>query len=174
LFHWKIKHRSGLNGHSFGGYESYLIATQTNRFATVVAGNGWTDLVSASLYLGPTLNIPDFYRAEYDQLRIGKSLFEDMNAYLDNSPVLLAQKVTTPVLGWVGKEDRHVNALQGQEFYFALRRLGKEEVLLRYNDEGHNLYNNKSQEDLTLRIQQWFDRYLKNGPIKDWMIPTED
>lgn len=164
----------GLIGHSFGGYESYLIATQTNRFATVVAGNGWTDLVSASLYLGPTLSIPDLYRAEYDQLRIGKSLFEDMNAYLNNSPVLLAQKVSTPVLGWVGKEDRHVNAWQGHEFYFALRRLRKDGVFLQYNDEGHNLNSNKSQEDLTLRIQQWFDRYLENGPIKDWMIQTKD
>ncbi|WP_426486102.1 S9 family peptidase [Flavobacterium sp. 2] len=164
----------GLIGHSFGGYEVDLIITQTDRFATAVAGAGWTDLISSYLYMGPTLSRPDFYRCEFDQLRIGKSLFENKNAYLENSPVLLSENVSTPLLAWTGKEDRHVNALQTQEFYFALRRLNKEHVMLIYPTEGHNLRNNTSQEDLTLRIQQWFDHFLKGSIKEEWMSPKID
>ncbi len=159
----------GLIGHSFGGYETDLIITQTGRFAAAVSGAAWTDLVSSYLYVGTTFNRPDFYRAEYDQLRIGKSLFEDTTPYLKNSPVLQASSVTTPLLAWTGGEDTHVHYLQSKEFYMALRRLGKEHILLVYPHEGHNLTQRKNQKDLSSRIDQWFGHYLKNEPPKDWM-----
>ncbi|MDL2141659.1 prolyl oligopeptidase family serine peptidase [Flavobacterium tructae] len=159
----------GLIGHSFGGYETDLIITQTGRFAAAVSGAAWTDLVSSYLYVGTTFNRPDFYRAEYDQLRIGKSLFEDTTPYLKNSPVLQASNVTTPLLGWTGSEDTHVHYLQSKEFYMALRRLGKEHILLVYPREGHNLTRKENQKDLSSRIDQWFGHYLKNEPPRDWM-----
>lgn len=159
----------GLIGHSFGGYETDLIITQTGRFAAAVSGSAWTDLVSSYLYVGTTLNRPDFYRTEYDQLRIGRSLFEDTASYLKNSPVLQASHVSTPLLGWTGAEDTHVHYLQSKEFYMALRRLGKEHVLLVYPQEGHNLTQRKNQKDLSNRIDQWFGHYLKNEPEKDWI-----
>ncbi|WP_281323473.1 S9 family peptidase [Flavobacterium aestivum] len=159
----------GLNGHSFGGYETDLIITQTDRFATAVSGAAWTDLISSYLYVGGTFKRPDFYRAEHDQLRIGKSLFEDTESYLKNSPVLQAANVTTPLLGWTGEDDRHIHSLQSMEFYMALRRLGKTHTLLVYPEEGHNLEQRKNQKDLTKRIGQWFDYYLKNGKQQQWM-----
>lgn len=159
----------GLIGHSFGGYETDLIITQTDRFATAVSGSAWTDLISSYLYVGVTFKIPDFYRAEYDQLRIGKSLFEDTESYLKNSPVLQAANVKTPLLGWTGEEDRHINYLQSMEFYLALRRLNKEHTLLVYPEEKHTLWKPENQKDLNLRIEQWFNYYLKNEPIQSWM-----
>jgi dipeptidyl aminopeptidase/acylaminoacyl peptidase len=159
----------GLIGHSFGGYETDLIITQTDRFAAAVSGAAWTDLVSSYLYVGATFRRPDFYRAEHDQVRIGKSLFEDTDLYLKNSPVLQAVNVTTPLLGWTGEEDRHIHSLQSMEFYMALRRLGKTHTLLVYPGEQHNLDQRKNQKDLTERIGQWFDYYLKNGKKQQWM-----
>ncbi len=159
----------GIMGHSFGGYETDLIITQTNSFAAAVAGSAWTDLISGYLYVGATFRRPDFYRAEHDQLRIGKSLYEDTESYLKNSPVLQASNVTTPLLGWTGEEDRHIHSLQSMEFYMALRRLGKTHTLLVYPEEGHNLEQRKNQKDLTQRIGQWFDYYLKNGKLHQWM-----
>lgn len=164
----------GLMGHSFGGYETNLIITQTDRFAAAISGAGWSDIVSAYLYMGTTLALADYYRTESDQLRIGKSLFESRDVYLDHSPVLHAENVSTPLLSWTGKNDTHVNALQSHEFYFALRRLNKEHIMLVFPNEAHNLTGTLSQEDMTLKVQQWFDRYLKNGPVKDWMLPKMD
>lgn len=159
----------GLIGHSFGGYETDLIITQTGRFAAAVAGAAFTDLVSTYLYVGPSFRRPDFFRAENHQLRIGKSLYEDMPSYLQNSPVLLAAGVTTPLLGWVGEEDRHVNAMQTMEFYLALRRLNKEHTLLVYPKEAHEIRGRENKIDLSRRIMQWFDFYLKDGRKMDWM-----
>lgn len=159
----------GLIGHSFGGYETDLIITQTGRFAAAVAGAAFTDLVSTYLYVGPSFRRPDFFRAENHQIRIGKSLYEDMPSYLQNSPVLLAAGVTTPLLGWVGEEDRHVNAMQTMEFYLALRRLNKEHTLLVYPKEAHEIRGRENKIDLSRRIMQWFDFYLKDGRKMDWM-----
>lgn len=159
----------GLTGSSFGGYETDLVITQTDRFATAVAGLAWTDLVSAYLYVGSMFKRPDFFRAENHQLRIGKSLFEDLPAYLKNSPVLLADKVKTPLLGWVGENDRHVNSSHSMEFYLALRRANKEHTLLVYPGEEHGLEKKENATDLSIRIMQWFDYYLKDGKKQDWM-----
>ncbi len=160
----------GLTGHSFGGYETDLIITQTNRFATAVSGAAWTDLVSSYLYVGATFRRPDFYRGEYDQWRIGKSLFEDTQSYLKNSPVLLAGNVKTPLLAWAGEDDRHIHSLQSMEFYMALRRLGKTHTLLVYPEEGHNLHQGKNQKDLSERVEQWFGYYLKDEKPSEWMV----
>ena len=161
--------RIGLIGHSFGGYEVDLIITQTDRFATAVAGSAWTDLISSYLYVSGSRKQPDFYRAEKDQIRIGKSLFEDMQSYLKNSPVLLASNVKTPLLGWVGEEDRHIHSMQSMEFYLALRRLNKEHTLLVYPNEEHNIIIKNNAEDLNVRIAQWFNYYLKDEAKQDWM-----
>jgi dipeptidyl aminopeptidase/acylaminoacyl peptidase len=159
----------GLIGHSFGGYTTDLIITQTDRFATAVAGAAWTDLISSYLYVGTTFYRPDFYRAEHDQLRIGQSLFEDTESYLKNSPVLQASNVKTPLLAWTGEQDRHIHYLQSMEFYLALRRLNKTHTLLVYPDEEHTLWKPKNQKDLTLRVEQWFNYYLKNETFHSWM-----
>lgn len=92
-----------------------------------------------------------------------------MTSYLQNSPVLQAAQVSTPLLGWVGEEDRHVNALQSMEFYLALRRLKKEHTMLVYPNETHEIRTKKNKIDLSMRVMQWFDFYLKNGKKMDWM-----
>lgn len=159
----------GITGHSFGGYETDLIITQTDRFAAAVAGAAWTDLVSAYLYIGPLFRKPNFFRAENHQIRIGKSLYQDMHSYLNNSPVLLAADIKTPLLGWAGEEDRQIHSLQSLEFYLALRRLNKEHTLLIYPGEEHQISSKKNAIDLSLRIIKWFDYYLKNAPQEEWM-----
>ncbi len=153
--------RIGLTGHSFGGFETDYIITKTNRFAAAVAGGAITHLVSSYLNYNSNYATSEFYRYEMDQERIGVSLFEDTISYLNNSPVLLAQKVTTPLLAWTGEEDKQVHYFQSIEFYFALRRLKKEHTLLIYPAESHTIIDKKNQADLTKRIEAWFAKYLQ-------------
>jgi dipeptidyl aminopeptidase/acylaminoacyl peptidase len=159
----------GLIGHSFGGYEVDLIITQTHRFAAAVAGAAVTDLISAYLYDGPLFRRPDYFRTENHQFRIGSSLYDDMPAFLNNSPVLLAGNVQTPLLAWAGEEDRQVHTFQSMEFYLALRRLNKIHTLLIYPGEDHQINNKKNAIDLSLRISKWFGHYLKDEPEEGWM-----
>ncbi|MEZ7497849.1 prolyl oligopeptidase family serine peptidase [Flavobacterium sp. Arc3] len=158
--------RIGLVGHSYGGYETDYIITQTNMFATAVAGAAITDYVSGYLYVSD-MQKPNFWHYEFGQLRIGKSLYENYAAYLQNSPIYHAEKVNTPLLSWSGEQDYHVHYYQSIEFYLALRRLGRTNTMLLYPDEGHVLMSPVHQQHLTLSIEQWFDHYLKGDKIPE-------
>lgn len=155
--------RMGLTGHSFGGYETDMILTQTNRFKTAVSSAAFTNQISTYFTIGRH-GTPDWWKAEHQQLRMGKSFFEDPENYFRSSPVLQAAKVQTPLLSWAGDRDFHVHYQQSIEFYLALRRLGKTHTLLLYPNEGHVLSDPANQVDATRRIQAWFDSYLKPLP----------
>lgn len=158
----------GLMGESFGGYETNFVITQTDLFAAAVSGGSIADLTSFYLTVGWDLNISDMSRFQSQQWRMGKTPFEDPDLYSKNSPISNATSISTPILLWAGKEDRHVNWQQSVEFYMALRRLGKTATMLLYPDEKHILMKEKNQKNLSLRINQWFDYYLKNDQSVTW------
>ncbi|WP_433836154.1 prolyl oligopeptidase family serine peptidase [Flavobacterium anhuiense] len=163
------KDKIGLIGHSFGGYETNFIITQTNLFAAAVSGAGVADLTSWYLTMGWNTGTPEIWRFENQQWRMGKSLFEDKQAYSRNSPLEFVQNIQTPLLSWTGKQDRQVHWYQSIEFYLALRRLQKEHILLVYPQEKHVIMNPKDQEDLSSHIKQWFDYYLQNKSLPSWV-----
>ncbi|WP_162127506.1 alpha/beta hydrolase family protein [Flavobacterium phycosphaerae] len=165
------KKRIGLVGHSFGGYETNFIVTQTNIFAAAVSGSGFADSISCYLSVGDGNLKQETWRYESNQLRMGVPLFDAFDRYLQNSPVTYTPKVKTPLLLWSGTKDNSVNYRQSLEFHLALRRLGKPNILLLYEGGGHSLTKAEHQVDLTRRMSQWWDYYLKGGPKPDWLTP---
>lgn len=163
--------RIGLIGHSFGGFETNFIVTQPNPFRTAVSGAGYADLVADYFYIARDFMTPEYWRYEQGQMRIGTPFFEDPGLYRKNSPLLLAEGVSLPLLSWTGEKDFHVDATHSFKFHMALRRLKKESILLVYPQEQHVLMQPAHQQDLSLKIEQWFDYYLKDGPRQDWMLP---
>ncbi|RFN60335.1 S9 family peptidase [Marixanthomonas ophiurae] len=156
------KTKIGLAGHSFGGYETAFIISQTDMFAAAVASSGIMDLTS--LYF----SIDEYYtkkstmwRFEDDQMRFEKPYFEIQKNYLNNSPIQHANKIKTPLLLWAGKKDLLVDYSQSLEMFLALRRLKKEVKMLLYEDEGHTLLNFENQINNEVQVKNWFDTYLK-------------
>ena len=160
--------RIGIIGHSYGGFEVDYIISQSNLFRAAVAGAAITDFVSSYLWAAWGGEKPNFWHYEFGQLRLGKSLYEDYDRYLKNSPVYHAGKVNTPLLSWAGEQDAQVHNYQSIEFHLALRRLRKINTMLLYPGEDHTLMNSKHQKDLTKRIEQWFGYYLKGSKKPDW------
>lgn len=157
----------GLIGQSFGGYETMFTITQTDLFATAIAGAGVSNLPSDYLNIeGTQLR---FFQYEDSQLRMRRSLYEDYQGYLDNSPQYHAQKINIPVLLYTGGKDYHVNYTQTMAFHFAMTRLGKENTMLIYPDEAHAFNNPVNKKDLTVKVHEWFGHYLKGEPKRDWM-----
>jgi len=109
------------------------------------------------------------WRFESQQYRIGNSLFEKKENYLKNNPLLNADKINTPLLLWSGKEDRVVPYTQSVAYYLALRKLKKPSVMLIYPTEDHNLKKASNQEDLSRRIMEWFDYFLKGKKTAEWI-----
>lgn len=166
------KDRIGLIGHSYGGYETNFIVTQNNPFKTAVSGASYSDLAADFVHVAWDFKTADYRRFEYGQMRMGTTLFEDPKRYHKNSPLLLAEGVSTPLLLWSGADDKHVDVNHSYKFHMALRRLQKENVLLIYPGEKHTIEQPKNQVDLSIKIKEWFDYYLKDGALKTWMSPN--
>ncbi len=163
--------RIGLQGHSWGGYESSFIVTQTDMFACVVTGAPLTNLPSMYNILYKSTGNTNQGIIETSQGRFGKDVYpmKDLDLYVSQSPVHHAEKITTPFMILQGTEDGAVDWNQGLEFYNAARRLGKEVIFLSYPGEPHHLRKEENQKDFQLRMKQYFDHYLKGTPAPDWM-----
>jgi dipeptidyl aminopeptidase/acylaminoacyl peptidase len=164
------KENIGLTGHSFGGYQTCFIISQTDRFKTAVAGSSATNMLSFYLSMAWMWNRSQTWRFETQQWRFGKSYFEIPEVYEQNSPIHHAQNINTPLLTWTGDKDTNVNWEQSVELYNALRRLNKEHKFLLYPNEGHSVIKKENQMDLTIRIREWFEHYLKGKEPAAWMI----
>jgi len=159
----------GLIGHSFGGYETNFIITQSNLFSAAISGAGLSDLSSGYLAFNQNDYLPEMWRYESFQMRMGTTLFENYSGFQKNSPISHTADVFTPLLSYTGDTDTSVDPLQSREFHMALKRLKKKHILLIYPKEDHVFTNKKNQIDLTLKSLEWFEYYLKDGPKSKWM-----
>ena len=171
------KARMAIQGQSWGGYQTAYLITRTNMFAAAGAGAPVGNMTSAYGGIRWESGIGRIPQYEHGQSRIGKTLWEDggLDLYIENSPVFFAPNVTTPVLIMHNDNDGAVPWYQGIEMFMGLRRLGKPAWLLEYNDEAHNLKQRRNRKDLSIRLQQFFDYYLKGEPEPAWMrdgVPT--
>jgi dipeptidyl aminopeptidase/acylaminoacyl peptidase len=159
----------GIQGHSWGGYQIAYMVTQTSRFRAVAAGAPVADMISAYDGIRWGTGLPRQFQYEKTQSRIGGSIWQFPTRFIENSPIFWADRVTTPVMILHNDGDTAVPWYQGIEFYLALRRLGKEVYMFDYNGEPHGLQKRPNQKDYTMRLQQYFDHYLKGAPAPDWM-----
>ncbi|HLJ51474.1 MAG TPA: prolyl oligopeptidase family serine peptidase [Bryobacteraceae bacterium] len=159
----------GIQGHSWGGYQIAYMITRTKRFRAAAAGAPVANMTSAydGIRWGPGL--PRQFQYERSQSRIGGSLWEYPMRYIENSPLFSADRVTTPLLMIHNDADDAVPWYQGIEYYLALRRNGKEVYMFTYNGEPHGLRRRPNQKDYTVRLQEYFDHFLKGAPAPKWM-----
>jgi dipeptidyl aminopeptidase/acylaminoacyl peptidase len=159
----------GIQGHSWGGYQVAYMVTQTKRFKAVAAGAPVVDMIAAYDGIRWGTGLTRQFQYERTQSRIGGSIWEYPTRFLENSPIFWMDKVQTPVLILQNDADTAVPWYQGLEFFLALRRLGKEVYLFNYNGQPHGLQNRADQKDYTIRMQQYFDHFLKGAPTPAWM-----
>ncbi len=158
----------GLQGHSWGGYQTAYAITQTNRFKAACAGAPLTDLVSmySSVYWNSgSANQPIF---ESSQGRFTAGYWDQQEAYIRNSPVYFAKNVSTPLLLLHNDKDGAVDFTQGIEYYNTLRRLQKPVVMLQYKGENHGLAKPENRKDYAKRMQEFFDHHLQGKAAPDW------
>lgn len=161
--------RIGVQGHSWGGYQIAYMVTQTNLFAAAEAGAPVSNMTSAYGGIRWGSGMSRAFQYEKTQSRIGGTLWDATLRYIHNSPLFQAPKVETPLLMMHNDEDGAVPWYQGIEFFSALRRLGKKTWLLNYNGEAHGLRKDHNKRDWAIRMQQFFDHYLKDAPAPVWL-----
>ena len=168
-YSWIDKDNMAIQGQSWGGYQVAYLITRTDMFKAAGAGAPVSNMTSA--FGGIRWESGNSRQGQYEQgqSRIGRDLWNGWQLYVENSPIYRLPNVTTPVLIMHNDADGAVPWYQGIEMFMGLRRLGKPAWLLEYNDEAHNLKQRRNRKDLSIRLQEFFDYYLKGAPMPAWM-----
>ncbi len=161
--------RIGLQGQSWGGYQIVYLITKTNLYAAAWAGAPVANMTSAYGGIRWGSGLVRQFQYEKTQSRIGATLWEKPNLYIENSALFSLPKVKTPLVIMSNDADDAVPWYQGIEMYAGMRRLNKKVWLLDYNNEAHNLVERKNRKDIQIREQQFFDYLLKGEKPAKWI-----
>jgi dipeptidyl aminopeptidase/acylaminoacyl peptidase len=116
-------------GWSYGGYMTFWMSTQTNRFKLISPGAGLTNLYS----MYSTTDIPAYLGWFFG------TPWENPGIYDKLSPIRHVKNVTAKILIMHGANDARVPPSQADEFYRALKDLGKDVTYIRYPRQGHGI-----------------------------------
>ncbi len=159
----------GVQGHSWGGYQIAYMITRTNIFKAAEAGAPVSNMISAYGGIRWRTGLSRMFQYERTQSRIGGSFWEYPLRFIENSPIFWADKIETPLLIMHNDHDGAVPWYQGIELFAALRRLGKPAWLINYNNEPHWPVKFHKKRDWQIRLQQYFDHYLKGTTPPVWL-----
>lgn len=148
--------RVAVNGASYGGFMTNTLIGRTDRFRCAV-----TEVCVSNLH--------SFYGtsdigATWGEVEWGGNPWDDPERLLKHSPIMNARNVTTPVLVTANEADHRCPIEQSEQFFIALRKLGKEAVFLRFQDESHTMGSSgrpRPRVERLKRLAAWFDKYLR-------------
>ena len=167
----------GIQGQSWGGYQVAYLVTRTDMYKAGMAGAPVSNMTSAYGGIRWGSGLSRAFQYEQTQSRIGGNLWDKLPLYMENSPLFYLDRVNTPLLIMHNDKDGAVPWYQGIELFNGLRRLDKPVWMLVYNGGPHSLKRRADCKDLTVRMQQFFDHYLKGAPEPVWMkygVPAID
>jgi dipeptidyl aminopeptidase/acylaminoacyl peptidase len=161
------RERVGVMGSSYGGFATYALIGLTDRFKVAISISGASDFVSdyGTFFANERYTIEsawdetNHWWAENGQRNFGGPPWERTEAYIQNSPILYATRIHTPLLIIQGDFD-YVPIQQGEEMYSALLRLNKRCRFVRYWTQGHKFDNPTSIRDKWQEIYDWLDQFL--------------
>ena len=159
----------GVQGHSWGGYQIAYLVTKTDIFKAAESGAPVVNMISAFGGIRWDTGLSRQFQYEHTQSRIGGTPWEYPQRYFENSPIYNMDKINTPILIMHNDADGHVPWYQGIEFFMSLRRLGVPSWLLNYNGGRHWPLKMQNRKDFNIRMQQFFDHYLKGKGKPVWM-----
>lgn len=165
------KDNIGLQGHSWGGYQTSFILTQTDMFKCVVTGAPPTNLESFYNNIYGSSGTVHHGIMEIGQVRMGNGVtpWTHREIYQRENPMHHVPNIKTPFMILHGTADGAVDWSQGLELFNAARRLGKEVIFLSYPNEGHHLANEANQKDFQRRMKEYFDHHLMGKAAPEWM-----
>ena len=149
----------GAFGWSYGGYMTFWIDTQTDRFKAISPGAGLPDLYS----MYSQSDIHRYMRQYFDE----KAPWDNFQQYWDHSPMKYVGNVKTPTMILHGQSDTRVPIPQSEEFYRALseRHVPVEYVV--YPRENHGFVEPRHLVDRVQRYLVFFGKYLNNAPVTE-------
>jgi len=156
---WIDPQRMGAFGWSYGGYMTFWIDTQTDRFKAISPGAGLPDLYS----MYAETDIHRYLREFFDL----KAPYDNYQEYWNHSPMKYVAKVKTPTMILHGQADTRVPIPQAEEFYRALYDHHVPVEFVTYPRENHGFVEPRHIQDRLQRYLVFFGRYLGNPPVTE-------
>ncbi|HEY1891343.1 MAG TPA: S9 family peptidase [Steroidobacteraceae bacterium] len=149
---WADRNRLAIFGWSAGGFMTAWTVTQTHRYRAAVEGAGITDWLSF---------IPesDISQVDYD----ARSEERDPQAFLKFSPVMYADRVTTPLLILGGQADRRVPMLQGRELFMLMAERHETVRMVTYPGSPHFPTLIEQRRNVFQEVANWLGKYNPGG-----------
>ncbi|MBI1730138.1 S9 family peptidase [Candidatus Acetothermia bacterium] len=149
------KKRLGVHGYSYGGFMTSWVVGHDTRFKAACVG-------------APCIDLPSFYGTSdigvpFGEIQWGGTRFENYEGYLKHSPLTYVENVKTPVLLLHGEADHRCNIEQSEQYFLALKRLGKEVEFVRFPGCSHlflRFGHPKLRQEYLQRTLDWFNKYL--------------
>lgn len=148
---WSDPDRLGVGGWSYGGILTNYVITQTDRFEAAITG--------ASEVFYPANYGHDHYQRQWEA-ELGLP-WENIDLWLEISPFMQVDRVTTPTLIMGGEHDWNVPIQNSEQLYQALRRLGVPTQLVVYPGQSHGIRVPAYQKDRYQRYLAWYDRWVR-------------
>jgi dipeptidyl aminopeptidase/acylaminoacyl peptidase len=145
-------------GCSGGGVLTSWVVGHTDRFAAASANcpvTNWLSFVGTTDGIGWYRNFENFP-------------WDDPSEHLRRSPLMHVGSVTTPTMLMTGVNDLRTPMPQTEEYYAALKVLGVETAMIRFNNEWHGTSSTPSNFLRTqLFLREWFQRHARGRPVTD-------
>lgn len=150
--------RLGITGYSYGGFMSAWIIGHDARFGAAVVG-------------APCINLSSMYGTSdigvrFGEVQWGGSRQDALDAFLERSPLTYAPNVETPVLLMHGEDDARCPIEQSEQYFTALKRMGKEAEFVRFPGCSHGFLRTghpKMREEYLARLLAWMDSRIGGG-----------
>jgi dipeptidyl aminopeptidase/acylaminoacyl peptidase len=148
--------RLGVTGYSYGGFMTTWMIGHTDKFRAAAPGGCVSNLISfqgtsdIGKHWGPKEHLADVY--------------DGFATLWSHSPIAYVKNVTTPTLLYHAEGDDRCPIGQSEEFYTALRDLGKEAVFVRYPGGSHSYSTTGKPSyrvDTNERLNHWFRDKLR-------------
>ncbi|MEW6203112.1 MAG: prolyl oligopeptidase family serine peptidase [bacterium] len=166
--------RIGMVGTSHGALITLLATTRTTNIKAAIAAYGVTNAVSWYRYLVENgFDVSDPLSVKV----YGKGPDDRPDAFRVRSPVLFAEKITTPLLLLYGENDKTIPPSQGKEMQEKLRKLKKDfefkiipavghGFLFFLDPEKHSKEEMKEADAAWQLVVQFLDKHLRHGDKK--------
>jgi len=156
--------RLGVTGGSGGGLLTNWIVTQTDRFAAAVTQRcigDWTGMYYSCDF---AMFTPFWFR---------KPPFQDLQEWMERSPITHVERITTPLMVIHSEEDWRTPIAQGETMFRALKQLRKPVVMVRFPGESHELSRSGApprRVQNQQHIRRWFDHWLMGKPAPEYGV----
>ncbi|GAA4402680.1 S9 family peptidase [Nibrella viscosa] len=159
---WADTSRQVITGGSYAGYLTAWIVAHDNRFKAAFSQRGVYDLTTFMGEGNAWRLVPNYFG--------GYPWQKDIQSVLDaNSPLTFVDKIRTPLLIKHGENDLRTGVIQSEMLYKSLKVLGRPVEYVRMPGATHELSrsgNVRQRIDRTLRIYEFFERYVGQSPVR--------